>query len=514
VVLLKPAESFTGEEFDLVVIGGGITGAGVARDAAIRGMDVALLEKEDFSYGTSSRSTKLVHGGLRYLENYDFVLVREALRERKILLEIASHLVYPSKFFFPVYDESRVFPLQLRAGLFFYDLLAGNKGIGSHDFINPEETRAEFPGLKKEGLKATGVYYDCQMDDARLVISNVLDARARGASVANYAEVTGVNSASGGDGWELGVRDKLNDDEFTVKTDQIVNATGPWSDDIAGEWRGEGDRFLRPTKGAHIALPALDTDVSGFFPSIHDDRLFFVIPWENRTLVGTTDTDFSGSPDELSVDESDREYLLSNVNHYLEGIGFTEADISSEFAGLRPLYSTSRGEVGESEVSRDHEILVEQDSIYTIIGGKYTTYRAMAEETLDLMGVEKKRSTAEVKLPGAWNDGERQRLKSELLSEYPLAEAQVERLLDRYGSKAIPMLERTSDLPGYAESLGDEETPIKAQVYYSVTNELARKPEDVVRRRTNLFIRNESNKEAVGEIMEEMDSGNIEVERG
>lgn len=502
------------KEFDLVVIGGGITGAGVARDAVIRGMDVALLEKEDFAYGTSSRSTKLVHGGLRYLENYDFGLVREALRERKILLEIASHLVYPSKFFFPVYEESRVFPLQLRAGLFFYDLLAGNKGIGGHDFINPEETRAEFPGLKKEGLKATGVYYDCQMDDARLVISNVLDARARGASVANYAEVTGVNRANSGDGWELGVQDKLNGEEFTVKTDQIINATGPWSDDLAGEWRSEDDQFLRPTKGVHLILPALDTDVAGFFPSIHDDRLFFVIPWENRTLVGTTDTDFSSSPDELSVDERDRKYLLSNVNHYLEGIEFTEDDVSSEFTGLRPLYSTSSGKVGESEVSRDHEILMEQDSIYTIIGGKYTTYRAMAEETLDLMEVDQKKSTAEIALPGAWEDGERESMKSEILDNHPLSEAQTERLLERYGSKAAHVLEGVSELPGYAEPVGKEETPIKAQVYYSVTNELAQKPEDVVRRRTNLFIRNESNKEAVGEIMEDAKGEDIEIERG
>lgn len=511
---MKPAESLANAEFDLVVIGGGITGAGVARDAAMRGMDVALLEKDDFGQGTSSRSTKLVHGGLRYLENYDFGLVREALRERKILLEIASHLVYTSKFFFPVYEQSRVFPLQLRAGLFFYDLLAGSKGIGSHEFIGPEETREEFPGLKKEGLKTTGVYYDCQMDDARLVLSNILDARARGASAVNYAEVTAVSQVESGQEWELDVRDELNEEEFQIRTDRIVNATGPWSDDLAENWRESDDRFLRPTKGAHITLPALDTEVAGFFPSIHDDRLFFVIPWENRTLIGTTDTDYSGSPDELSVEESDRDYLLSNVNHYLEGVEFTEADVSSEFAGLRPLYSTSRGEVGESEVSRDHEILVEKDSIYTIIGGKYTTYRAMAEETLDLMGAEKKRSTAEVDLPGAWSDGDREYLKSEILSNYSLSETQVEELLKRYGSRTDSVLERASEFPDYDEPVGEADTPIKAQVYQAVMNEFARKPEDVVRRRTNLFTRKESNEEAVYETMKNMDSEDIEVERG
>lgn len=509
-----PIESLAGGEFDLVVIGGGITGAGVTRDAAMRGMDVALLEKDDFGQGTSSRSTKLVHGGLRYLENYDFGLVREALRERKILLEVASHLVYTSKFFFPVYEKSRVFPLQLRAGLFFYDLLAGSKGIGRHEFIDPDETRKEFPGLKKEGLKTTGVYYDCQMDDARLVLSNVLDARVRGAGVANYAEVTEVRRVGNGREWEIDVRDRLWGEDFQVRADKIVNAAGPWSDDLAENWRESEDRFLRPTKGVHITLPALDTEVAGFFPSIHDDRLFFVIPWEGKTLVGTTDTDYSGSPDELSVGESDREYLLSNVTHYLEGVEFTETDVTSEFAGLRPLYSTSRGEVGESEVSRDHEILVEKDSIYTIIGGKYTTYRAMAEETLDLMGVEENRSTAEVKLPGAWSDGDREYLRSELLANHSLSEAQVEELLDRYGSRAGSVLEQASEFPDYDQPVGEGETPIKAQVYQAVSNELARKPEDVVRRRTNLFTRKETNEEAVEEIMQSMSSGDIEVERG
>lgn len=509
------AEELSGQRFDLAVIGGGVTGAGVARDASMRGLDVALLEKDDFAQGTSSRSTKLVHGGLRYLENYDFGLVREALRERKVLLNIASHLVYPSKFFFPVYEESRVFPLQLRAGLVLYDLLAWKKGIGRHEFIGPEETRDEFPGLKEEGLRATGVYYDCQMDDARLVISNVLDAVSRGAAVANYAEVVEVGRSGIGKNWELKVNDGLEEDQFSFEAKKVVNATGPWSDDIAEHWRAGEDGFLRPTKGAHLILPSLPTEVAGFFPSIHDDRLFFVIPWEGRTLVGTTDTDFSGSPDKLTVDSEDREYLLSNVNHYLDEDKFEETDVLAEFAGLRPLYSTSRGEVGESEVSRDHEILVEKDSIYTIIGGKYTTYRAMAEETLDLMGTKKSSSTAESKLPGAWEDsGQRESLKATILGKYSLSKNQVEELLNRYGSNAREVLESAARFPAFDKPVGDSEVPIRAQVYYALTNEFARTAEDVIRRRTGLFMQEDVEADKVKRILEDVDDREIEARRG
>lgn len=498
-----------------MIIGGGIIGAGVARDAALRGLDVALFEKDDFAQGTSSRSTKLVHGGLRYLENYDFRLVREALRERETLLDIASHLVYKSKFFFPVYEETRVSALTLRAGLTFYDLLAWGRGIGKHEFIGPEEAVESFPGLRTTGLKTIGTYFDCQMDDSRLVLSNVLDARRQGAKVANYARVEEVDRAPSGSAWKVEIYDKLHDDKFAVEAKKIINATGPWSDDVADDWRSGGARFLRPTKGAHLVLPPLGAEVAGFFPSIHDDRLFFVIPWEDRTLVGTTDTDFSGSPDELTVNQQDRNYLLTNINNYLDRVEFTESDILTEFAGLRPLYSSSRGEVDEFKVSRDHEILIEEGSIYTIIGGKYTTYRAMAEEALDLMETGTNSSTDVKKLPGAWEkDGQRKKLKSILLSGYSLSEFQAEVLLNRYGSKAGEVMEKASRYPDFEEPVGGGEVPIKAQVYYSVTNEMSFRPEDVMRRRTGLFLRSDPDKEEIKGIINSLDPGELEVQRG
>lgn len=508
-------ERLPDKSWDLIVIGGGITGAGVARDAAMRGIDTILLEKDDFACGTSSGTTKLIHGGLRYLEQYDFGLVQEALRERKILMNIAPHQVYPSKFLFPVYKESRVFPLQLRAGLIFYDLLAWRKGIGRHKFINPNQVRRMFPGLKQEGLKTAGLYYDCQMDDARLVLENVIDAQQQGAAVANYAEVVGLERSSSQSKWRLTVKDKAGGEEFTLNAEAIVNSTGPWSDDFAKHWRSAGNTFLRPTKGVHLILPPLQTEIAGFFPSIHDDRLFFVIPWQDKTLLGTTDTDFSGSPDNLRTNDQDREYLLSNINHYLEDVEFEKSDILADFAALRPLYSTSKGKVGESEVSRDHEILVEEDSIYTIIGGKYTTYRVMAKETLDLIGVRESSLTAEEKLPGAWEkENHREKLKARLLANYSLSPIQIEELLNRYGAKAEQVVQQTSKFSDHLEPVGELKTPIRAQVYYAVTNEYARKAKDIVRRRTGLFMHKNTLTDKVKELINKIEDSDITKKRG
>lgn len=501
--------------WDLVVIGGGITGAGVARDAVMRGIDTILLEKDDFASGTSSGTTKLVHGGLRYLEQYDFGLVREALRERKTLMNIAPHQVYPSEFLFPIYRESSISYLQLRAGLILYDLLSWGRGIGRHQFIDPVEVVKKFPGLKQEGLKTAGLYYDCQMDDARLVFENVIDAQQQGAAVANYAEVVDLEHSNGQGNWKVTIQDKVDEEEFILNAKVLVNSTGPWSDDFAKNWRSSGNTFLRHTKGVHLILPPLQTEIAGFFPSIHDDRLFFVIPWQGKTLLGTTDTDFSGSPDNLQTNDQDREYLLSNINHYLEDVEFEKSDILADFAALRPLYSTSKGKVGKSEVSRDHEILIEEDSIYTIIGGKYTTYRAMAEEAVDLLGGETRSRTAEKKLPGAWEKGNhREKLKGRLLSNYSLSPIQIEELLNRYGAKAEQVVQQTSKFSDHLEPVGELETPIRAQVYYAVTNEYARKPEDIIRRRTGLFMQKNTLTDKVKELLHEIEDSDITKKRG
>ncbi len=486
-----PSERLTGGIRDLVVIGGGINGAGVARDAALRDMDVVLLEKGDYARGTSSASTKLVHGGLRYLEQFEFGLVFEALRERKTLLEIASHLVHPLQFLFPVYEQSRVSPWKLKAGLVLYDLLSLTRSVGTHRFLDPEEIRDVFPELGLANLETAALYYDCQMDDARIVLENVIDAAEAGARAANYCEVTDVEPGFDSSHATVHVRDHLRDEDFELRARTIVNATGPWSDRLSRRWRHQNGGRLRPTKGVHLVLPRLKTEVAGFFPSIHDDRrLFFAIPWRERTLLGTTDTEFEGDPEDLAVEPRDREYLLSNLNHYLDERSFETADILAEFAGLRPLYDAGGGSSAESDVSRDHEIINTRNRIYSIVGGKYTTYRAVAEETLAHLDAPGRCVTDERPLPGGWTDSEqRDRFERALAEEYELDPAQLEELLNRYGRRAPEVLDTASTFEDALRPVGEHPTPLRAQVYHAVLNEWARKPRDVIRRRTDLFLR-------------------------
>jgi len=472
------------------VIGGGVNGAGVARDAVLRGIDTVLLEKGDFTRGTSSASTKLAHGGLRYLEHFEFGLVFEALRERKTLLEIAPHLVEPQQFLFPVYDKSRVSSWELKAGLVLYDLLSIGRSIGHHRFLDRTRVRDIFLELSHNNLQTAALYYDCQMDDARIVIENVMDADVLGADVANYCEVTNVEVSDANSLISVTVHDHLRDHQFTVRARKVVNATGPWTDRVSRHWESKSGGRVLPTKGVHLVLPPLETDVAGFFPSIHgDERLFFSIPWRGHTLLGTTDTEFNGDPDHLTVDERDREYLLSNLNHYLEDQQYEKKDILTEFAGLRPLYDTSSDETDESSVSRDHEIIDHGNQIYSIVGGKYTTYRAMAEDALDTMEAPGVCSTDRRPLPGGWiNSGQKNQLRRELTERYQLPEEVLHQLLSRYGRKTPQVLRTQSLFDDAFEPVDASPSPIKAQVYHAVINEWARKPKDYIRRRSDLFI--------------------------
>jgi glycerol-3-phosphate dehydrogenase len=478
------------EEWDVVVIGGGINGAGVARDAAMRGLDVLLLEKGDFASGTSSRSTKLIHGGLRYLEHYEFGLVFESLRERAIQHRVASHLVQPAQFMFPVYESGSMPSWKLRFGLTVYDLLSLFRGFGRHRFVDADDVRRVFPQLRSEGLSSAGIYYDCQMDDARLVLENVLDADRRGATVRNYCEVVSVDPVTSRSLWEVTLEDRRSGERLSVRTDSIVNATGPWSDAVAREWREGSSTYLRPTKGAHLILPAMETSVAGFVPSVEDDRLIFIIPWQGRTLVGTTDTEFHDDPDDVAVTSDDRDYLLRNVNHYLSGKQFDREDVLAEFAGLRPLYDPSGGTGPPGAVSRDHEVIEERDSIYSIVGGKYTTYRAIASDTLGRMGAPGRSRTHRKHLPGGWkNEGQRDTYADALRMTGELDSEQCERFLDRYGRRVIKLTEVVGEIEGCFERPETGTPVLNAEIDYATLGEYALDVDDVVRRRTQLFTR-------------------------
>ena len=391
----RTPEALADGTFDLLILGGGITGAGVALDAVLRRYRVALIDKGDFASGTSSESSKLVHGGLRYLEHGDFGLVYEALHERKRLLENAPHLVRPLRFVIPFYEKARVPPWKWRVGLALYDLLAGSRNLRRSRSMKSRELRQSYPGLTKGGLLGGAEYSDARMDDARLCIEVLQTASRHGAVVSNYVEAIAFERAGGS---IRGVRalDRMSGQEFTIRARQVLNATGPWVDTVC-RLAGETDEpRLAPTKGVHLVAP--NPGLSSAFLLLHpgDGGVLFVIPGLTRTdpvdparsispviLIGTTDTNFAGPPDELAVTSEDETYLLDAYNHYFSP-SLASADVVGSFAGLRPLIRARAGE--PSARSREFRIFGAASGLLTVAGGKFTTYRHMAEAIVDVVG--------------------------------------------------------------------------------------------------------------------------------
>ena len=377
------------DRFDVLVIGGGITGAGIALDAAARGFSVALVEKDDFAAGTSGRSSRLVHGGLRYLEHREFGLVRESLRERGILFRLAPHLVRPVPMYMLAGDRrSRA---TYRVGLTGYELLAAGRNIGFHRSVSAEQVREAIPGFG--GWSRGFRYFECQVDDARLTIEVARAAHAFGAVLANHARVTGLL----GDGRVTGavLADEMTGQRFEVRARAVVNAAGVWADRVTrlagaalagAALAGSGGVRLLPSKGVHLVFApgAVRTKAALVVPSgAHDGRFIFIVPWEDRVYAGTTDTPYTGDLDHPAVDAADRDYILSAVARNFPGV--TEHDVVASWAGLRPLLSQDEelGDARTSDLSRNHAIFSDPPGLFTITGGKLTTYRAMAEDLVD-----------------------------------------------------------------------------------------------------------------------------------
>lgn len=367
---------------DVVIVGGGITGAGAARDAAMRGLRVALVDKGDWASGTSSKSSKLVHGGLRYLENFQFGLVMEGTRERFRQQKLNPHLVTPLPFLMPVYKPGRHSLFKINLGLWLYDLLSLFRTPRVHKKLDARRTLERMPPLRGEGLSGSVLYYDCATDDARLVLANVLDARRRGGLCFARATYLGPVMADGRV-TAARVRDELSGREVAIPCRHVVHATGPWTDHTAA-LVGEPER-LRPTKGVHVvvARERLPIEVAIAMTSIEDGRVVFAIPFGNTTYVGTTDTDYGGSPDEPAATRADVDYLLGTANHFFPGQHLVPADVKSTWAGLRPLIRSDAATAYKT--SREHEVYKDPRGITTIAGGKLTTYRAMAEELVDVV---------------------------------------------------------------------------------------------------------------------------------
>jgi glycerol-3-phosphate dehydrogenase len=478
------------DNFDLVVVGGGITGAGVALDAASRGYSVALVEKSDFAAGTSSRSSKLVHGGLRYLQNFDLGLVREALLERSLLVKLAPHLVKPLPFIVPTFAGKRPDRL-MGVGLNMYDVMSWRRGRDEteewsperHRTIDGEEVLEFLPALTGRDPTAGYLFYDCQTDDARLVLTVLAEAERFGAVIANACDVTGLVERGGRASGVL-VHDTLGGGEFELCADNVINATGVWADRLRPEelYSEEEVPRIRPSRGTHLTLPRELLDVrAGAIVPAGGGRTVFVLPWLGRTLVGTTDNDYEGSVEHVPPSDDDVAYLLEALNGFF-GTELGAGDLTGAYAGVRPLIST--GDPKKSvDISRKAELYETSSGLVTITGGKLTTWRRMAKMAVDRIverdGREAQCRTHEIPL-GAPVD-------AASLPEVAGVDADTrEHLGGRYGHAAQLVLRLAQADPGLARRISPDLPDIAAEAAYAAAHEQAQTVADVLLRRTRL----------------------------
>jgi glycerol-3-phosphate dehydrogenase len=495
-------------DFDLLVIGGGINGAGIARDAARRGLRVLLAEQDDLASGTSSRSTKLVHGGLRYLEQLELSLVFEAVSERRTLMDIAPHLVNPLGFLFPVFQESRQNLTTLRAGMWLYDGLSLFRSPKLHRTLTPKEVAQEEPLLRGKGLTGAPLFYDCSTDDARLTLENALDAARLGAVIVTHAKVVGFRHDERGRLCGAELEDQSTKDRRPVGASAMVNATGPWTDRTLDLSRPLERALLRPTKGVHIVVPADRLAVQHAVVCFHPDdgRVLFAIPWKDATYIGTTDTDWSGDPAKVAADSADVDYLIQAANAYFPTAHLTRQDVLSTWAGLRPLMRPVGKEgVSESAVSREHQVVVSPDGLITIAGGKLTTYRKIAEEVVDT-AVRLLRLSGRITrtlpsahtdrdpLPGAvgWpadDDHDRVAARITEVAGPGLSPVSARHLADTLGMRGLELARWLHREPRLLEPLVPGRPEVLGQVAWAVEEELAATVSDVLMRRTQLYFR-------------------------
>lgn len=476
------------ETFDLLVIGGGITGAGVARDAALRGLSVALLEKGDFGSGTSSRSSRMVHGGLRYLRHGQVRLVREALQERALLLRLAPHLVQPQPFLLPVHGGFVEGRATLKLGLTAYDAMGGKRAVPGHRWLSRDALLREAPGLQTEGLRGGFRYYDCITPDARLTLATVRGAQAAGALALNYVAATEIRRRPGHT--QVRFEDRLSTDGGVACARRVIVAAGPWTDEVR---RGE-PAILRPTKGIHAVLtPGRLPVASVVVHQARDGRMLFAVPWNGATYVGTTDTDYRGDPDAVAADASDIHYLLTAANDAFPNAHLTPSDVMSTWAGVRPLVA-EEGQGAPSDVSRDYEIVRGPEDVLAIAGGKLTTYRAMAEAVVDRAireagGTPPPCRTAQTPLPGSTTGSwESYVVRAAAAAErFGVSPETAGRLARRYGTEHVTVLARLASDPALSTPLPNTEV-LSAEVAHAVEEEAALTLEDVMRRRTDLML--------------------------
>ncbi len=496
--------------FDLIVIGAGINGAGIARDATLRGLSVLLVDKGDVGAGTTSRSTRLVHGGLRYLEHFEVPLVRESLRERERLLHIAPHLVHPMSFLLPIYEGHKRGPALIRMGMVAYDALSLDKSLERHRMLSRDEALRREPGLRSDGLRAAAAYYDAQAEyPERLALENALDARRLGAVVLPYMRVTALERSHDR---VVGValHDELHGIEHRARGALVVNAAGPWVDGIlsppthAAGGTGSDGRLIGGTKGSHLVVePFPGAPREAVYAEAHGDgRPYFVVPWNGHYLIGTTDTRYDGDLDDVVATDDEVAYLIDETNFLIPGADLTPDHVLYTYAGIRPLPAPGVGakekDRDEGAITRSHVIhdhagrAVPEDAriegLLSIVGGKITTYRQLAEQTVDQV-VKKlgrkadKCRTHQLPLPGGTAypfEGFRERFRAS--SGLPVETA--DRMLRIYGTRSAEALDFADGAPALREPFDADSGAIGAEIVFSLRTELAETLADVVQRRT------------------------------
>jgi glycerol-3-phosphate dehydrogenase len=487
--------ALVGGSYDVVIIGGGMAGAGVARDLALRGVSVALVERRDFASGTTSRSSKLVHGGLRYLELFDFALVRESLRERQRLGRLAPHLVRPLPFLVPIYRESSRGLVKVRIGLALYDWLTPGRDRERYRVLSTVDALSLEAGIRSDGLRGAGYYFDdLLVYPERLCLENVLSACRYGARAFNYAEVVEVVRDAAGTVTGVRVRDLLSERVVTLHARVVVNAAGPWVDGIRAHAgvTDAGERIVRTTKGIHCLLPRLTE--RAIYHSTGDDRMIFVIPWREFSLVGTTDSDFDGDLDRLHATRDEVRYLLDEVRRAVPDARVSPEHVVYTYAGVRPL-SVEAGKRA-SDVSRAHRVIVEEGGTFlSITGTKLTCFRSLAEEvgneivrtlgravpsrtaSLTLDGVDEEASTVEAQ---TWLD------VTPDMAASGLARDTLETLVTLYGRRYGRIVELAGKVPGGTERLCPVNPDVAAQLYHAVHDEMTVTLEDFMVRRTGI----------------------------
>jgi glycerol-3-phosphate dehydrogenase len=483
--------------FDIIIIGGGITGAAIARDAITRGFSVALLEKGDFASGTSSRSSKLIHGGLRYLKHAKFGLVFGALRERWTLRTLAPRFVKPLTFLIPVYDDLGTGKLQLSLGLMLYDMLALFRTEKKHEWLRRGQVELREPMIGRNGLVGGGLYSDFMTDDAILVLAIVKDSWTHGALVANYIEVVSLEKDSQSRIIGVLAEDLTSGTQITVHGKVVVNATGPWSDELRKLDDPSSKPKLRPAKGSHLIIPKelIGNRDAVVLESRRDRRNIFIVPWDDICLVGTTDTDYTGDLNNIAASPEDIEYLLDSLREYFPENKVTKDDIISTYAAVRPL-AAELG-VTEDDVSRDQLIFESQSGLVSIIGGKLTTHRSMAEALVDYVSDKLAREYSTHpshpcetnRLPLDYNRAELPGAVENLMRTSKVERDVANHLVEAYGPDAAKVMESAAENLRLSSRIAIGLPYLYAEARYAAKYQMTMKLEDFMLRRTQIALR-------------------------